>query len=98
VAAVLAVAYMVTAAMLVRADRVESTGGWISLQGLVSAIVTMPVSFPLEYLDHKLDYRNNWQMGAAILVCGAIVFALAYGAMSLFELVLVSKPARPRES
>ena len=87
---------MVLAGLLVREDRTTSTGGFITLGGLVSTIVTMPVSFPLEYLDHKLDYKSNWQMGAAILVCGALVFGVAYGALSLVGLVLISKPVQPR--
>lgn len=95
-AAVAAVIYMAIAGYFVREDRTASSGGWINLQGLLSAIVTMPVSFPLEYLGHKMDYKSNWQIGGAIMVCGALVFGVVYGAIGLVGLVLISKPVRPR--
>ena len=96
VSAVVAGLYMVVAGFFVREDRTSSTGGWINLQGLQSAIITMPVSFPLEYWGHKIDFRNNWQMGGAILACGLLVFAVVFGLLSLVELVLISKPVQPR--
>ena len=94
--AVAAAIYLAIAGYFVREDRTASGGGWISLQGLLSAIVTMPVSFPLEYLGHKMDYKSNWQMGGAILVSGALVFGVVYGTLSLVGLVLISKPVQPR--
>ena len=76
IAAVVALVYVFLAAAFVREDRKTHTGGFISLQGMMSAIVTLPMWFPFEYMGHKLDYRSNWQMGLAIALCGALIFGL----------------------
>jgi len=86
---------MIFAACLVQTDRTTSAGGWISLQGMVSALITAPVSFPLEFCGQKLDYKSNVQMGAAILVCGVIVFAVAMGAFSLVQYLWISLRSAP---
>ncbi|MEI9863509.1 MAG: hypothetical protein WDN00_02935 [Limisphaerales bacterium] len=75
----IAILYMVIATGFVRDDRKSHTGGFINLQGMMSSIVTMPVAFALEYAGHKIDFRSNWQMGAAIALCGGLVFALTFG-------------------
>ncbi|MEO6002764.1 MAG: hypothetical protein ABIZ04_06785 [Opitutus sp.] len=87
----LAVVYMCLAAAFVREDRKSHTGGFINLQGMISALATLPVAFPLEYLDHKINFRSNLQMGAAILVCGGLVFGVAFGVMNLGA-YLVDRP------
>ena len=95
VSVALAIFYMVLAAGFVREDRKTHTGGFINLQGMMSCLVTMPVAFPLEYAGHKIDFRSNWQMGAAIAFCGGLVFALTFGAISLGALVFLPAPGRP---
>lgn len=78
-----AVVYTLVAAAMVREDRKSHTGGFINLQGMLSALVTLPVAFPLEYLGHKLDYKSNLQMAAAITVCGILVLGTIWGTLSL---------------
>lgn len=94
-ALIVAVAYMIIAAAFVREDRKTSTGGFINLQGMVSALATMPVAFPLEYAGHKLNFRSNLQMAAAILCCGALVFFSVYGVLALGSAAFASKPVAP---
>ena len=79
----LAIIYMLLAAAMVCEDRKSQTGSFISLQGMLSALVTLPVAFPLEYLGHKLNYKSNLQMAAAIAVCGTLVLVIIWGTLSL---------------
>ena len=79
--------------IFVRADRQSSTGGFITLQGMMSGIVTLPVALPLEFLGRKINYRSNWEMGTAILFCGALLFGLSFGALKLVEYLWNSTPA-----
>src|SRR5690242_12825562 len=90
VAAVITVAYVAFAVAIIHTDRTTGTGHFISLNGLVSAVVTAPDSFPFDFLGHPLDYKNNVHMGIAILVSGILVFAVSYGAMSLAQSIWVS--------
>ena len=57
------------------------------LQRTMSAVATRPAVFPREYCGRKLDFRNNWEMGAAILTCGAIVFGLSFGSLVFGDFV-----------
>jgi hypothetical protein len=82
-----AIVYMVLAAGLVRADRKTHSGGFINLQGMMSGLATLPVAFLLEYFGHTLDFRNNWEMGTAILVCGALLFGFLFGTLTFAEFV-----------
>ena len=71
--------YCGCAACIIHHDRTHSSGGWINLSGLVSALVTAPVWFPLEYLGMKPNFRKNSQMAALVLGCAVIVyFAIAF--------------------
>ena len=88
----LALVYMCLAAAFVREDRKSHTGGFINLQGMISAIATLPVAFPLEYLGHKINFRSNVQMAAAILVCGGLVFSVVFGVINLGA-YLIDRPA-----
>ncbi len=93
-AAVIAILYIVLAVGCVRADRGQSTGGFINLQGMMSALATLPVALPLECFGHKLDFRNNWQMTLVIAVCSGLVFGLGLGLLGLAEFMWVSTAAR----
>ena len=86
-AAIVALIYLVVAAGFIREDRKSHTGGFINLQGMISALATLPVAFPLEYWGHKLDFRSNWQMGAAVGLCAGLIFAGIFGSLSLFEFI-----------
>lgn len=71
---VVGLVYCGCAACIIHHDRTHSSGGWINLSGLVSALATAPVWFPLEYLGMKPDFRKNSQMAALVLACGVIVY------------------------
>ena len=92
---VAAIAYMTLAASFVQADRQTHTGGFINLQRMISALVTRSVAFPLEHYGRKLDFRNSWEMGAAILVCETLVFGLSFGALVFSDFVW-NWPPSPR--
>jgi len=88
-----ALIYMSLATGFVRADRQVHSGGFINLQGMMSGLVTLPVAFLLEYYGSKLDFRNNWAMGAAIFFCGALVFGLSFGTLVFADLIWNWTPA-----
>ena len=72
----LALGYSAFATWVVFTERTAVPGGgWISLKGMGSYIVTLPVSAPLEWLGGKPDYRKTWDMAVAILLCATIVYA-----------------------
>ena len=88
-----ALVYMVFAAAMVREDRKSPTGGFINLQGMMSALVTLPVAFPLEYFGHKLDCKSNLQMAAAMATCGILVLVIIWGTLSLGAALWTTAPA-----
>lgn len=72
--------YTVAAIFVVYQERHGSSGGgWISLSGMASWLVTAPVSLPFELLGAKLDFRSNVHMAFAILVCAALVYGVGLG-------------------
>ena len=92
-ASVIAIVYMLLAAGFVRSDRGSNNGGFISLQGMMSLIMTLPVTALMEYLGHKIDFRSNRQMGTAILLCGAILFGISFGVLKFADFVWNWNPA-----
>jgi ABC-type transport system involved in cytochrome c biogenesis permease subunit len=74
--ALLALIYIVVAMFVVRADRRDTSGGWITLRGVLAYIVTLPVSAVGEKLRMTPDYRRNTDMAFAIIVCAGIVYLL----------------------
>jgi heme/copper-type cytochrome/quinol oxidase subunit 4 len=77
---VLAVIYIALAIWVVFTERTSSGGGgWISLNGMASYIITMPVSMPMEMLGARPDYQKTFDMAAAILICGVLVYFIGAG-------------------
>jgi hypothetical protein len=54
-------------------------GGWISLNGMASFLITFPVSAPLEMMGARPDYQKTIDMGAAILACAVLVYFIGAG-------------------
>jgi hypothetical protein len=74
---VLAAIYAAFAIWVVISERTSPPGGgWISLSGMASYLITFPVSAPMEILGARPDYRKNIDIGAAILVCAMLVYLL----------------------
>ena len=71
---VVAIVYCIVAAWLIHHDRTSTSGGWISLNGMVSALATAPVWFGLEFLGLRPDFRKNGEMAALVLACAVIVY------------------------
>jgi hypothetical protein len=92
-ASAIAIIYMLVAVGFVRSDRGSNNGGFINLQGMMSLIMTLPVTASLECLGHKIDFRSNWQMGAAILFCGALLFGMSFGVLKFADFVWNWTPA-----
>jgi hypothetical protein len=83
--------YVAFAVLAVIADRAPSKGGnWITLSGMGSLIITLPVSAPMEILGAKLDYRSNVQMAFAIAVCAGLVYLMGWVLESVFRAVFGS--------
>ena len=77
---VLALVYIAFAAWVVFSERTSPPGGgWISLSGMASYIVTIPVSLPMEILGAKPDYQKTLDIGAAILACAVLVYFVGAG-------------------
>jgi len=77
--AVLAGLYVILAVLIVISDRKSGGGGWISLSGMVSYLATFPVSVLGEMLGIKLDFRRNFDMGFAILICALGIYLVGAG-------------------
>ena len=92
--AVLAALYAAFAVLIVAADRAPGAGGgWISLAGMSSYLVTAPVSLPFEFLGQKLEYKRNLDMGFAIFGCSMIVYLV--GAALAWIISLIVGALRP---
>ena len=91
-ALIIAIVYVIIAIAVVREDRRSTSGGFISLHGMISALATMPVWFPLEYAGYQPNFRSNLQMASAILSCAVLVFFTAYGVLTLGSAAFSSKP------
>ena len=80
----LGVTYAVVAASVIALDRRPGGGSWINLSGLVSGLITFPITALAEQCGRRLDYRSNVDMtvavaGTALLLALLIVlFALPF--------------------
>ena len=77
--AVIAFAYLVFAIWVLVDERKGPAGDWISLKGMATYIVTLPVSAPFELLGARLDFKRNLDMGFAIALCAALVYLVGAG-------------------
>lgn len=73
---VLAVLYVALGIYAVIDARSNQGGGWISLKGIGVALVTFPVSLPLEALGFKPRYQRNLDMALLIGACTVLVYFL----------------------
>lgn len=86
---VLAAIYVVFAVLVIASDRQSKGGGWITLNGMASFLVTFPVSAPLEMLGHKLQFRRNIEMTAVVASCAFLVYFVGAGIGRAMLLLLV---------
>ncbi len=91
--AVLAVLYLAVAIWIVRQDRQSRGGGWITLNGMASSLITLPVSVIGEKLGARPDYRRNVDMTFAIGVCTVLLYFTGAGLGKLAHFIFIS--ARP---
>jgi hypothetical protein len=85
VGGVFAVIYLGCAIYVVASDRTATGGGWITLHGMATFLVTFPVSAPLEFLGMHLDHRRNLDMVVAVGGSAGMVYLTAAGITSLFR-------------
>ena len=78
--------YLTLAIFAVAIDRKESGGGWITLHGMASFVVTLPVSLLGEKLNLKPDYRRNLDMILVIGICFTLVYFAGAGVAKLTRL------------
>jgi hypothetical protein len=74
VGGVVAGMYVIFAIVVVTIDRRSRGGGWITLKGMSSYLITLPISAGCELLGWKLDYRRTSHMAMAILGSAAILY------------------------
>jgi hypothetical protein len=90
--AVIALIYVAIAVWVVFTERTSPPGGdWISLDGMGSYLITLPVSAPMEMIGARPDYKNTLDMGAAILGCGVLVYLAGAGAEWLVRQIFASQ-------
>jgi hypothetical protein len=77
--------YLILAIGVVRADRETHTVGFISLQGMMSTLATLPVALPMEHWGRKINFRSNLEMGAAIFFCASLLFGVIFGGLVLAD-------------
>ena len=87
---VLVIAYVAVAVFLVGRDRKTTSGGWISIQGLVSYLATFPISALGERLGVRPNYDRNRDMAFAIGGCAVIVYLIGAGLGALAKLMFSS--------
>ena len=92
--AVLAMIYLAVAIWVLIQDRTTTGGGWISLNGMSTYIVTMPVSAPFELLGYKLDFRRNLDMAVAISGCTLLVYLAGAGLAWLAGMMISPGPKK----
>jgi len=79
--------YLFVAIFCVTADRSDTpSGSWINLSGMLSFIITMPISAPLEALGFRPNFRSNVEIGSAILGCAMLIYIICLGAGALWRL------------
>ena len=90
--------YIAAAAYVIWDDRTHTGGGWISLNGMTSYLVSLPVCGFLDaLLGVRLDYRRNLDMAFAVLATATIVYFALFGAATLLQTIFTS-PAPPPPS
>ena len=80
---VLATIYLVIAVSVLVMDRKESGGGWITLHGMATYVITLPISLLREMIGMKANYRSNVDMAFTIGSCVALVYWVAVGLASV---------------
>ena len=91
--AALALIYVAIAIWVVVSERTSPPGGnWISLNGMGSYLITLPVSAPLEMVGTRPDYQKTLEIGAAILVCVALVYFIGAGLGWLARQIFTAGP------
>ena len=90
---VLATIYLVLAIVAVILDRKETGGGWITLRGMASYLITLPVSAVGELISMKPDFRRNVDMAFVIGLCTVLVY---FCGASIGKLARLAFPAVER--
>ena len=99
---VLTLIYVVIAIYVIWDDRTHTGGGWISLNGMTSFLVTLPISaFVNELLGYRLDFRRNIDMAFAVLGTATCVYFALFGIGTLLHTmfsshVIPTPPTEPR--
>lgn len=87
---VLVVIYIVVAIFIVAGDRGSNSGGWISLNGIMTFLITFPVSFLGEKWGMRPNFRRNADMAFAIGVCAVLVYFIGVGLAKLARIIFQS--------
>ena len=76
--------YCIIVLIIASVERVPSTGGEISLQGMGTFFATFPSSLLIEKLS-RFDVKSSLCVAVALLVNTSLLFALLYGVLKLFH-------------
>jgi len=81
----LAALYIGCAIYVVADDRKSTGGGWITMHGMATFLITFPISAPGEFLGMRPDYRRNLDMTLAIGGTAALIYLASAGVGALFR-------------
>jgi hypothetical protein len=85
--AIVTAIYVVIAVAITLQERRHTGGGWITLEGIGSYLITFPVSFLGERLGMRPDFRRNLDMAFAIGVCAVLLYLVGAGLGKLARLI-----------
>lgn len=80
-----ALLYAVIGVYLIHEDYVSHSGGFISLKGMLTDLVTAPISFPAEKFNLPFQPLNPWHAGLALFICALLIYAIVAGIESLIR-------------
>ena len=69
--------YLVLTAYVLIDEARNPSGGWISLHSLLPALVTFPISFPLEWMGLLPDLSKGMNAGTMVFACSLLIYYTA---------------------
>lgn len=72
-----AIVYILPAAYVLIDESRHPTGGWVSLRSLLPALITFPISFPLEWMGMLPDLSKPETTACLVVACAMLIYHAA---------------------